>query len=46
MFDLNQDIQFDIILMGFAKAFDKFFHKHLLYKLVSDEASTIESSHV
>ena len=45
MFNLDQDIQFDIILMDFAKAFDKVFHKHLLYKQVSEGASTIECSH-
>ena len=29
----NKNIQTDIIIMDFAKAFDKVPHKHLLYKL-------------
>ena len=33
MFNHDKDIQTDIILMDFAKAFDKVRHKRLLYKL-------------
>ena len=30
---VNRDIQTDLIIMDFAKAFDKVSHRHLLYKL-------------
>ena len=29
----NQNIQTDVVIMDFAKAFDKVPHQHLLYKL-------------